>query len=128
MTWSTSHGGSSLLIALGLVGCASTAPRAQAAPSYPGQCELLGLEEVERPSDQDSDHVAIVARYRFGAPSQAPGERLALSFVVTRERADDLRAHIAAHPSVLCHPDHEHSYEVELPAFDGEHGVVTAQP
>jgi len=120
--------GSCLVIALVLGGCASAPPSSTAPPAYPGQCELLGLEEVEQPSDRDSDQVAIVARYRFGAPSRSPSDRVSLSFLVARERAEDLRSHLAAHPSVLCRPDQQRSYEVDLPPFEGDSGVVVAEP
>lgn len=120
--------GISVWIALALGGCAGAPTASKATPGYPGQCELLGLEEVEQPSDRDSDQVKIVARYRFGAPSRSPAERVSMSFLVARERADDLRAHVAAYPSVLCRPDQQHSYDVELPPFEGHRGVVVAGP
>lgn len=114
-----------LLTVAGLGGCAAAAPPPRAASAYPGgHCELLELEQVEQPSDQPSDYVSIIARYRFGHADRSAADRVSLSFRVSRERADDLSAHIAAHPSVLCRPDRQRGYDVELPPFDGENPVV----
>ena len=90
------------------------------AAAYPGRCDLLAVEEVERPADLPSDQVALVARYGFGEPAAEP---VSLSFLVTRERAEDLRAHLASHPSVVCHPGDQHGSQVELPPFEGQTGA-----
>jgi hypothetical protein len=111
-----------------LAGCAAAAPAPRTSSAYPGgRCELLELEQVEQPSDQPADHVSIVARYRFGDSARG-SERVSLSFRVLRERADDLSAHIAAHPSVLCKPEGQRGYDVELPPFDGKRPVAVEAP
>jgi len=122
-----SHAGASsscLALALALFGCATTSAEQPKTAAYPGRCDLLAVEEVERPADRPSDQVALVARYGFGAPSESAAEPVSLSFLVTRERAEDLRAHLAAHPSVVCNPGDQQGSRVELPPFEGQSGVV----
>lgn len=87
-----------------LLGCATT-QREPEAKSYPGRCELIGLEQKELPSDQPSDQVAFVATYRFGEPSASRTRPVAFTFQVTRSHAEDLRAHLTANADVLCRPD-----------------------
>ena len=87
-----------------LVGCATTSP-APESQTYPGRCELIGLEQRELPSDRPSDEVALVATYRFGEPSASRSRPLAFTFPVTRSHVEDLRAHLLANADVLCRPD-----------------------
>jgi hypothetical protein len=92
----------SLLVVM--LGCATTQPEPQS-KVYPGRCELIRLEQRDLPSDQPSDHVALVATYRFGEPSAARTRPVAFTFQVTRSRAEDLRNHLIANTDVLCRPD-----------------------
>jgi hypothetical protein len=93
--------------------------------SYPGRCALVGVQMLETPTDRasvDSGSVQVVATYRPGAGA-AP---LDLSFLVRRERVNDLRAHLEQHPSVLCAPrsqeGDDHAYDVQVPPFEGQSG------
>ncbi|MFI5307392.1 MAG: hypothetical protein ACHQ53_08580 [Polyangiales bacterium] len=113
-------------------GCAANPPPATTAPGstqeavYPGRCALLGVEMVEAPTDRasvDSGSVQVVAKYR---PGEGAGAPLGLSFLVRRERVNDLRAHLEQHPNVLCMPKSgegdSHGYDVQVPPFEGQPG------
>lgn len=118
-----------VLLALALSACAHSQPEPQHAQSseYTGKCTLLGIEEVPSASDQATDVVWLVARYRFGEhAAHEPGaardpDAPQLRFQIARERANDLRAHLQAHPVVLCEPEPaptpESSYRIEVPPF-----------
>lgn len=99
-----------------LLGCATAQPEPQS-ENYPGRCELIGLEQKDLPSDQPSDHVALVATYRFGEPSAPRSRPVAFTFQVTRARAEDLRTHLMANTDVLCRPD-EAKRALALPPSD----------
>ena len=101
-------------ILLVLLGCATQPEPRPARSSYPGRCMLIGIEQRELPSDQRSDQVELVARYRFGAPSEPRQEPVTFAFQVTRARADDLRSHLAANADVLCRP-YEEDRSIDLP-------------
>jgi len=78
---------------------------------------LIGLEQRELPSEQASDHVALVATYRFGTSSERGSKPVVFAFQVTRLRAEELRSHLVAHTSVLCRPD-EDTDALALPPSD----------
>lgn len=107
------HRFSALLITLAACATSGKQP-APAIAEYPGRCELLGLEQEELRADQASDQVALVATYRFGGSNTERTRPVAFSFRVRREQAGDMRAHILAHPSVVCRPD-EPSEPIALP-------------
>jgi hypothetical protein len=93
---------------------------------YPGRCALVGVEVVEAPTDRasvDSGSVQVVAKYR---PGEGAGDPLGLSFLVRRERVNDLRAHLEQHPNVLCTPKSgegdTRTYDVQVPPFEGQPG------
>ena len=76
-----------------LFACAALAhelPGSAAPHAYPGTCTLVGVEEVSAPVDQQTDTIALVARYRFGSGSES-GKPIALQFEIARARADDVR-------------------------------------
>jgi len=99
-----------------LLSCATTSPTTRHATEYPGRCVLIGLEQRELPSEQASDHVALVATYRFGTSSERGSKPVVFAFQVTRLRAEELRSHLVAHTSVLCRPD-EDTDALALPPF-----------
>lgn len=116
----------SAALAILLNGCATTQPEPKATSGYPGRCELIGLEQKELPTDQSSDQVALVATYRFGSPSRPRSKPVVFAFQVTRERADDIRAHIIANASVLCQPD-EGANAIALPPSE-TYGAIEPMP
>jgi hypothetical protein len=105
---------------LGACGAQTANEHAQAAPArYPGPCALGGIEEVPAPSDQQSDSVAMVARYRVDIASgktQAP----TVAAQVSRARDNDPQLQLEGHPTVVCTPDQTASRgrgaETETPA------------
>ena len=108
---------------LTLAACATTSPKTAPAASYPGRCELLGLEHEELHGQEASDTIALVATYRFAQSSAPRTKPVAFSFRVRREQAGDLREHIIAHPSVLCRPD-EPAEPIVLPPSQELGGVA----
>lgn len=108
---------------------AETPPTKPGRAAYPGQCQFLGLEMVEAPTDRsqsvgESASVQLVASYRPGESESPP---LGLSFRVRRERVDDLRLHLEQHPTVLCTPKPESGGgEVQVPPFEGQAGEPVA--
>ena len=119
-------------LALLLIACAAPAqerPAAAAPSAYPGTCTLVGIEEVTAPVGQQSDTIALVARYRFGGESE-PRKPFALQFEIARTRAHDLRQHLAAHSTVVCRPDVRSAAaapEIELAPFEGQAGQPLRQ-
>jgi hypothetical protein len=95
-------------------------------PRYPGSCSLVGIDEVSAPSDQASDSVALVARYRFGSGSPAASSGgPSLQFQISRARKHDLRQYLEAHSTVVCRPEagtDESEVRVEVPPFEGQSG------
>jgi hypothetical protein len=113
-------------LALLLVACAARPerPTSDASRTYPGTCTLVDIEEVAAPADDPTDTIALVARYRFGAGSEARGP-FGLRFEVARARAHDLRQHLAAHPTVVCRSDMSAAAvppAIELEPFEGQAG------
>jgi hypothetical protein len=92
-----------LVLVLALGACAGEQPApVKSAQTYDGKCMLLGLEQVERPTDPPGDAVWLVATYRVG--ELASQQRVALGFQVTSSRVDELREVLTTHPTVLCSP------------------------
>ena len=119
--------------AIGLGGCgaSASAPQSTTAPNaYAGRCDLIGIEEVAAPSEQEGDSIQVIARYSPGAPASS-GSELAYRFQIARARVHDLRQHLQAHPSVVCEPDRDSSASRETththvgaPSFEGQPGQL----
>ncbi|HEX2679252.1 MAG TPA: hypothetical protein VHM19_21525 [Polyangiales bacterium] len=87
---------------------------ASAREPYAGKCSFVRLEELESGTDSDSDAVSVVARYRFDDGASAPASGWNVFFLLSRSRVQDVGSRLAAHPTVLCSPEH-----IEAPAIEG---------
>ncbi len=103
-------------------------PQAQ----YEGKCAFLALDAVDAPDDTSGDSTSLVATYRFGQAAADRNDTIALGFRVARSRVDDLRAHLQAHPTVLCRPDPEGLFggaaALHVPPFEGQKGALLPKP
>jgi hypothetical protein len=123
------------LLAAGLLLCACGAgaaerPARRTPSAYPGTCTLIEIAEVAAPADQETDVIALVARYRFGAGERARGP-FALQFEIARPRARELWQHLSAQPTVVCSPDaggQEEAPHIALVPFEGQAGRPLPQP
>jgi hypothetical protein len=117
--------------AIGLGGCGASSPPPQSTTTptaYAGRCDLVGIEEVPAPSEQEGDSIQVIARYSPGAPASSSSD-LAYRFQIARARVHDLRAHLQAHPSVVCEPDRNtppkpETTHVDAPSFEGQQGQL----
>jgi hypothetical protein len=100
--------------------CASgPAKSAQEDPQYPRSndvvCRYVGLESVETPQHEDTDSVTMLAVYRFREPNvPPPKEPLSLKFQVNRTRVNELRSHLESQPEVICNPEPNQHYHVQV--------------
>jgi hypothetical protein len=102
------------------IGCAEAPARPE---KYPGTsqtlCQYVGLESVETPQYSDRDSISLLAVYRFrekGTPP--PKEPLTVKFQVNRSRVNELRSHLESQPEVLCTPDRDAHYHVQVKPFE----------
>ena len=116
-------------VLLAACGAQATPPAASSAPrKYAGRCDLVGIEEVPAPVDQEADSVVLIARYSPGK-SRDGRSPLAYRFQIARAREHDLRLHLQANPSVVCEPDENPASRAETaPSFEGQRGQPVAQP
>jgi hypothetical protein len=74
--------------------------------SYDGPCEIVGIEAVAPPVDQEDDSLLVIARYRPGA--RADGQSAAeYRSQIAPERDDDPRLQERPSPSVVCDPQRD---------------------
>lgn len=91
-------------------------------PAYPADrgavCSYVGLEAESRPAHDTLDAISLIAVYRLSEPNvPPPSEPIELKFLVQRSRVDDLRGQLEAKPDVICRPDHDARYRVEVSHF-----------
>jgi len=87
-------------------------------------CQYVGLESAETPQYSDRDNISLLAVYRFRESRvPAPKEPLTVKFQVNRSRLNELRSHLEAQPEVICTPDRDAHYHVQVKPFE-----VTPEP
>lgn len=102
-------------------GCAQTPAKPDKYPASETLCQYVGLESAESPqhsehSDQDS--ISLLAVYRFREPHvAAPKEPMTVKFQVDRSHLNELRSHLEAQPEVICTPDRDAHYHVQVRPF-----------
>jgi hypothetical protein len=107
-----------------LIAGAACAREAERPPAYPKTgdpvCSYVGLEASSAPAHDTLDATSLVAVYRLQEPhAPAPKQPIELKFLVQRSREDELRGLLEAQPEVICRPDHDAHYHVEVSGLDG---------
>jgi len=106
-----------------LVAAACASGEAERPPAYPrtgdSMCSFVGLDADYAPAHDNFDATSLVAVYRLREPHEpAPKQPIELKFVVQRSRVDELRGRLEAQPDVICRPDHDAHYHVEVSGLD----------
>jgi hypothetical protein len=113
-------------LVLSACGAAATPPQDVEYPrSNDVVCRYVGLESVETPQHEDTDSVTMLATYTFREKNvPPPAEPLSLKFQVDRSRVSELRSHLESQPEVICHPEPNARYKVQVKPLPEPHAEL----